>query len=137
MSLIKLVLVWLLLTVVMVCNGIFRVLVLQPRFGDSVAEALSAALGIVIILLVTRPFLRPLAGATVPEVAIISVAWVVLTVIFEFTFGHWVDRKSWSELVANYAIWRGRLWLLVLAALAAAPFIWTRGAPVRSRSRVR
>jgi hypothetical protein len=108
--------------------------VLQPRFGDPAAEWLSAALGIVIILGITRPFLRPLAGATPPELAVITVAWVVLTVVFEFVVGRFVDGKSWSELVSNYAIWRGRAWPLVLAVLAASPFIWARGpAPAGAR----
>lgn len=52
--------------------------------------------------------------------------WTTLTVAFEFIFGHYVDRKSWSELAANYAIWNGRLWPLVLLSLILAPFIWTR-----------
>jgi len=54
------------------------------------------------------------------------VIWTTLTVAFEFIFGHYVDRKSWSELAANYAIWNGRLWPLVLLSLILAPFIWTR-----------
>ena len=137
MSLIKLLGAWLLMALLMIANGIFRELVLQPRFGETVAGLLSVALGVVIILVVTRPFLRPLAGATAPELAVISVAWVVLTVIFEFTFGHWVDGKSWTELAGNYAIWRGQLWPVVLATVAAAPFIWTRRAGAGSRARGR
>jgi hypothetical protein len=133
MSLIKLLGLWLILALAMIANGIFRVTVLQPRFGLTTAEVLSAVLGIIIILAITRPFLRPLAGASPPELLIVSAALVVLTVIFEFTFGHWVDGKSWSELAGNYAIWRGRLWLLVLLVLAASPFIWARPSNARPR----
>jgi hypothetical protein len=133
MSLIKLLGVWVILAAAMIANGILRVTVLQTRFGLTTAEILSAVFGIIIILAVTRPFLRPLAGATPPELLIVSVAWVVLTVIFEFTFGHWVDGKSWSELAGNYAVWRGRLWPLVLMTLAATPFIWAR--PTKARPR--
>lgn len=133
MSLIKLLGVWVILAAAMIANGILRVTVLQPRFGSTTAEVLSAVFGIIIILALTRPFLRPLAGATAPELLIVSVAWVVLTVIFEFTFGHWVDGKSWSELAGDYAIWRGRLWLLVLMTLAATPFIWARPGSARQR----
>ena len=38
----------------------------------------------------------------------IGAAWVVLTVIFEFGFGHYVDGKSWSELLENYNLPAGR-----------------------------
>lgn len=137
MSLIKLLGLWVILAVAMIANGIVRETVLQPRFGSPLADGLSAALGIVIILVVTRPFFRPLAGATPPELLIVSGALVVLTVIFEFTFGHWVDGKSWRELAGNYAIWRGRLWPMVLLVLAASPFIWARPSNARQRRATR
>lgn len=133
MSLIKLLGLWLILAVAMIANGIFRVNVLQPRFGLPEADILSAVLGIVIILAVTRPFFRPLAGSTPPELLIVSGVLVALTVIFEFTFGRWVEGKSWSELAGNYAIWRGRLWPIVLLVLAASPFIWARPSNARQR----
>ena len=56
----------------------------------------------------------------------VSAILVALTVVFEFVFGHWVDEKSWAELAGNYAIWNGKLWPLVLASLAIAPFLWGR-----------
>lgn len=133
MSLIKLLGLWVILAVAMIANGIVREMVLQPQFGSPVADIVSAGLGIVIILAVTRPFLKPLAGSTPSELLIVSVLLVILTVIFEFTFGHWVDGKSWSELAGNYAIWRGRLWPIVLLVLAASPFIWARPSNARQR----
>jgi hypothetical protein len=48
-------------------------------------------------------------------------AWVVLTVFFEFGFGHWVDRKSWAELLDNYDIAEGHPWLLVLLWIGVGP----------------
>lgn len=126
MSLIKLIGVWCLLAVVMIGNGIFRESLLLESFGRRNADIFSAVLGIALILGITRPFLKPLAGRSAKELAVISVAWVAMTLVFEFVFGHWVDGKSWSELLGNYAIWRGRLWPLVLASLAVAPFIWAR-----------
>jgi hypothetical protein len=46
--------------------------------------------------------------------------------MFEFTFGHYVDRRSWAELLANYNLVKGRLWPVVLATLVAAPFLWRK-----------
>jgi hypothetical protein len=42
--------VWLLLALLMSVNGVFRELVLRPAVGPTTADALSAALGIAIIL---------------------------------------------------------------------------------------
>jgi hypothetical protein len=117
---------WILLAALMVANGALREVALVPWLGRAAADALSAATGIAIILAVTRAFLRPLAGLPTAHAGRVALTWVGLTVAFEFLFGHYVDRKSWAELLANYAVWRGRLWPAVLAAIAAAPFLWTR-----------
>ena len=52
---------------------------------------------------------------------VIGVAWAVLTVVFEFAFGRYVDGASWSDLLAAYKMWNGELWPLVLVVMGAAP----------------
>jgi branched-subunit amino acid ABC-type transport system permease component len=121
--------VWLILLPAMIANGVFRELVLRSAIGPLAAGAMSAVLGIVIVLALTRLLLRPLAGAPAATLARASFTLLALTVVFEFLFGHYVDRKSWSALVENYFLWRGNLWPLVLATLAITPFLWGRGAP--------
>jgi hypothetical protein len=118
--------VWLLLAALMSGNGVLREAVLVGWFGRGAADVLSAATGIGIILAVTRPFLRPLAGLPSAHPGRVALAWLGLTVAFEFLFGHYVDRKSWGELLADYALWRGRLWPVVLASVGVAPLLWTR-----------
>jgi len=118
--------VWGLLAVLMSLNGIFREVVLADHFRRSTADLLSAVLGIGIILGATGAFFRAFPGWRDANPIRLAVIWTTLTVAFEFIFGHYVDRKSWSELAANYAIWNGRLWPLVLLSLILAPFIWTR-----------
>ena len=125
MSTARILAIWLLLAVLMVLNGVMREIVLVPQVGAS-AAALSAIVGIGIILGATGLFFHRLAGAPTATLARTSVLLVVLTIAFEFVFGHWVDGKSWAELAGNYAIWNGRLWPVVLASLAVAPFLWGR-----------
>jgi hypothetical protein len=52
------------------------------------------------------------------NVLIVSCFWVGLTVLFEFVFGHYVLGNSWDVLLADYRIWQGRLWSLVLISEA-------------------
>ena len=122
----KLLVAWLIILPCMVANGIFRELIIKRFTPAQVAEVISAATGIAIVLGVTRFTLRPLAGKSATDLVSASVTLVLLTIVFEFVFGHYVDRKSWSDLVANYAIWHGKLWPIVLAVIAFTPFLWGR-----------
>lgn len=118
--------IWALMAVAMSANGIFRELALKRLVSPAIADVMNAALGIAIILLITRWLLRPLAGRSIAQLAIASLLLVGLTVVFEFAMGRYVDHKRWAELRENYALWRGRLWPLVLLTLALTPFLWGR-----------
>lgn len=126
MSIPRLLVAWLLVAVAMSINGIFRELALRPAIGPMPADILSAILGIAIIVGITGWLLRTRIRQPIAHLVRVSALLVGLTVAFEFLFGHYVDRKSWSELAANYAFWRGRLWPLVLVTLALMPFVWGR-----------
>lgn len=53
----------------------------------------------------------------------IGIFWVVITIIFEFVFGHFVMGHPWVKLFADYNLLNGRLWVLVLINNIAAPLI--------------
>lgn len=129
MSLRRLLAVWLLLAVIMTANGLFRELALVPTIDRAPADIVSAMIGIGLILGVTGLFFGPLIGAPVARLARVALLLVGLTVAFELVVGHYVDGKSWSELAANYAIWQGRLWPVVLLSLGVSPFLWGRWVP--------
>lgn len=114
------------MAIAMTANGVFRELGLRRWLDTQTADLVSVGIGAVIILLLTFFFFRPLAGSHTRTLLFVGVVLVVLTVIFEFTIGRLVDRKSWSELLGNYAIWRGRLWPILLLLIALTPFIWGR-----------
>jgi len=116
--------VWGLLTLAMVANGVARLYLLVPLLGERGAELASAAIGVALILAVTRPFIRSLNFVSPLEYGEIALLWVGLTVAFEFGFGHYVAGASWSALLANYDLLEGRTWPVVLAFVAASPFIW-------------
>jgi hypothetical protein len=128
MSFLALLRAWLIILPLMIANGVLRELVLQRMIGSGPAEILSVAIALVIIFVLTRFLLHSLAGRPPAVLVRASATLVLLTVAFEFLFGHYVDGKTWAELVANYAIWQGHLWPLVLAGLAFTPFLWGRWA---------
>lgn len=117
--------VWLTLAVVMTLNGIGRELLLKRFLAVRSADVSSAALGIFFIAVVTAVGFRPLTNPDVStrERAAVSVALVLLTVVFETLLGRLVDHKSYGEILEHYAIWHGNLWPIVLAWLAFTPFV--------------
>ncbi len=122
---------WIAMAVAMSANGIARELLLKRALDGRIADLASAVLGIALIGLITRVGFRPLAtgGVTAGQLALVSIALVVLTVAFESAMGRFVDHKTWSQLLEHYAIWDGELWPLVLAWLALTPFAWGRWWP--------
>ncbi len=52
---------------------------------------------------------------------LVGAAWLLLTLAFEFLAGHYLFRNSWSSLLADYNVLRGRIWVLVLITTLVAP----------------
>ncbi|MBU0906740.1 MAG: hypothetical protein KKD18_01830 [Nanoarchaeota archaeon] len=52
--------------------------------------------------------------------------WVLMTIVFEFIFGHYVMHEGTSVLYADYNIFNGRLWLLVLFFIFVGPRLVAR-----------
>jgi hypothetical protein len=52
--------------------------------------------------------------------------WLGLTLAFEFLVGHFVFRKPWAELLADYNLPAGRIWPLVLLVTFASPEVCRR-----------
>ena len=59
----------------------------------------------------------------VKTLLLIGIFWAVITIIFEFVFGHYVIGHSWQKLFADYNLFNGRLWVLVLINNIVAPLI--------------
>ena len=119
-------LAWLGGPVIGIANGVTRELVYADRVGDLTAHQIST--GSAIVLFAGYFWLlqkhRPLPDAR--AAARVGAAWLALTVLFEFTFGHYVDGKTWSELAGDYDVAAGHLWPLALAWLAAGPEVMRR-----------
>jgi len=119
----RLIVAWLILAVAMPLNGALREFWLKSVLSPGAAEAASALLGVLIILAITHAVFR-IAPET-PNKALWQMSFVLitLTIKYEFAVGL-LGGQSWQEMAANYAIWRGRPWPLVLLTLGLTPFIW-------------
>ena len=121
--LIRALLAWLVLLALAVVNGAAREAWLIPRIGASAGHAVSSlSLSALIFLLswLTIGWINP---ATARDAFLIGLVWLALTLAFEFLAGHYVFRTPWNELLADYDILSGRMWILVLVTTTLAPLL--------------
>jgi len=94
--------------------GIFREWFLAPRWGLLGGRALGALLVGVIIFGLIYAYVGKIKGATPVALFKLGVFWTMATMGFEFLFGHYVMGLAWESFWADYNIFQGRSWPLVL-----------------------
>ena len=114
------------MVVIGILNGIMR----ENLYGQSMRELSAHQLSTLFGLFLFGLFIWFLTGVRQIESAkqaiIIGVIWLVMTVIFEFVFGHFVIGHTWSKLFQDYNFFQGRVWLLVLIWITIAPYMFFR-----------
>ena len=106
-----------------VANGSLRAVVYERRIGSTAAHYVSTAT----LLALLTGYMRWLLGqwpiASNVRALQVGGIWTRLTIGFEFGFGHFVARESWSALLEQYNVTRARVWVLVPAWMAIGPYI--------------
>ena len=118
--------VWVALLAVASANGAVRELVLIPRLGFQTGQALSVgilSLAIVVVSWSTITWIRPCSLAAAWRIGLL---WLALTLAFELLAGHYLFGAPWSQLLADYDVLHGRIWILVLITTVTAPVIAAR-----------
>jgi hypothetical protein len=60
------------------------------------------------------------------EALVIGAAWLLCAIAFEFGFGHYVDGLSWTRLLSDYDLSKGRLLLVLWLVVGIGPFVISR-----------
>jgi hypothetical protein len=114
-------LAWIGAPVLAVVNGAARELTYKEEVGESTATQISVAPLIALLALYFWALQRRWPLATRRDAVAMGAIWVVLSVLFEFGFGHYVEGDSWADLRRNYDVTAGNLWILILLLIAAGP----------------
>jgi hypothetical protein len=109
-----------------IVNGLLRTSLYMQFLTELHAHQLSAVSFIVLFGIYVWFVLKWLKLSSAQEAFRLGLTWLVLTVIFEFLFGHFVMGHPWSSLFHDYNLLAGRVWVLVLIWIAAAPSIFHR-----------
>jgi small-conductance mechanosensitive channel len=119
----RILITWVLFLPVPVINGILRETWYKALIGTVAAHII----GVVII---SAAFLgyayvslwSLVALLSSSQLWLIGFIWLILTLLFEFGIGI-TEGRSWSYMLADYKLWEGRIWPLVLATVLLSPII--------------
>ena len=126
------VLYWFVLMLVAVANGALREMVYGPAMAEQTAHQVSTLTGILLTGLAAWGWFRFRPLTSWAQARVVGACWLVMTLIFEFGFGHYVAGTPWERLLQDYDMAAGRLWPLFLLWVLAMPFVFYR---VRPRAR--
>jgi len=120
-------LAWIILGVFAVANGALGLLVIQPWAGEYGNHLYKSIVMLAFIYLVLVKFWKIVGLQNWKGRAVwLGLFLMGLSVGFEFVFFHYVIGESWQRLLADYHLWRGRLWTLVLTADLVLPYLVAR-----------
>lgn len=119
---IKAVLLWLAILVLAILNGALREVMLIPAWGSYAGLVVSGMILSICIFLVASaaaPWFGPLTSR---QWLWVGSFWLLLTVVFEFAFGRFVQHKSWADLLHAYSFQGGNIWPIVLFVTFVSPW---------------
>ena len=119
----KIILVWLAFIPIAILNGIIRKNVYQTWLGELRSHQLSTLIACLLFIILAKIVIRDLTQTNKQNLIKIGLTWVLLTIFFEFGFGHFVAGHSWEHLLADYNIFHGRIWSLFLVNELFTPFL--------------
>ncbi|MEW6771269.1 MAG: hypothetical protein AB1330_07745 [Bacillota bacterium] len=117
---------WLPMVVIAIVNGAIREAGYKKFLGEPRAHQVSTVTGIALFGLYIWALSLWWRIESPVQAVLIGLIWLVLTVAFEFGFGYFVMGHSWSRLLHDYNLLKGRLWVLVLLWVAIAPYAFYR-----------
>ena len=108
-----------------IANAIVRQAIYEGQVGDLTAHQISTGTFLVIFTAYVWMVHRRWPVDTAQTALAIGASWVILTLVFEFGFGHYAAGQSWPELLGAYNLTDGHVWALVP--------LWTLVAPAAMR----
>ena len=105
-------------------NATLRELIYKKPLGDLTAHQVSTATGIIFFAIVFYLIFKRWKIESVQHAIIIGLVWLVLTILFEFGFGHYIMGNPWEKLLHDYNLAEGRVWSLFLVWITIAPYIF-------------
>ena len=120
------VLAWVPMLVIAVANGALRQATFAKVMPELRAHQLSTLIGSVLIGLFVWFVVRTWPPSSGREALLIGFVWLLLTVAFEFFMGLVLAHRPLSQVLRDYNLFAGRVWVLFLIWILLAPWAFYR-----------
>jgi len=122
----KYVLAWIPMVLIAIANGALREATYGKLMSELQAHQISTLSGLLLFSAYIWIVIRTWRPDTSKQAITVGLIWLVLTVAFEFLFGHYVVGHPWSKLLYDYNVFSGRVWVVVLIWVTVAPYVFYR-----------
>ena len=123
---IRYLLAWFAMLVIAIANGALRQATFAKGMPELRAHQLSTLTGSVLIGLFIRLVIRRWPPSSGCQALSIGFVWLVLTVAFEFFMGLVLLHRPLAQVLHDYNLFAGRVWVLFLVWLTVAPWVFFR-----------
>lgn len=118
------ILTWIIFIPLAIGNGILREKGYKEHVGDLAAHQVSTVIASIAYVILAHFMLQGvISSVDTVGLLLIGLLWVLMTISFEFGFGHYVDKAPWERLLADYNLFAGRVWALFLLIIFITPFL--------------
>ena len=122
----KYVLAWIPMVVIAIINGAIREGWYGKHMSELQAHQISTVTGVLLFGVYIWVLIRIWRPTSTGQALTIGLVWLGMTVAFEFLFGRYIVKRSWRDLLHDYNIFAGRVWVVVLLWVTLAPYVFYR-----------
>ena len=109
--------------VIAIINGALRDVWYRKPAGELAAHQVSTITLILFFGVFIGLVFQKYPPSSSRQALLIGVIWVIMTLSFEFGFGRWRG-NSWEQLLRDYNVFEGRLWVLIPLWVMIAPYLF-------------
>jgi hypothetical protein len=117
---------WIGMVILAILNGAVREKIYGPSMQELSAHQLSTFIGLILFGFYIWTLTGIYRIQSSSQAFVIGGMWLIMTILFEFIFGHFIMRHPYRKLFHDYNLLKGRIWLLVLIWMAVAPYVFYR-----------
>jgi len=117
---------WVPMVPIAIGNAAIRENLFAGRFSELQAHQMSTFTGVLLFGIYIGVLIRFMKPGSSGQAWTVGFIWLGMTVAFEFLFGHYVIGHPWRVLFQDYNICAGRVWIVILIWITAAPYFFYR-----------